>query len=206
MMTLHSNRPGGRHTVRRFAFMLVGAYLAVAAPARTTAMEESQTHAAVTVSEAGGVYSVTARFEVRQPLAVARAVLTDYERIPQFMPGVETSVVIERVDGRAVIEQEAVSRLMMFRKRVHLVLEIVERADSLQFRDRSGQSFVRYEGKWTLCHEDGGTRISYDLTAQPAFDVPEFVLKRVLKRDSGQMIEGLRREIDSRGRLDRARP
>jgi hypothetical protein len=69
----------------------------------------------------------------------------------------------------------------------------------LQFRDRSGRSFARYEGLWRLCEEDGRTEIVYELTAQPSFDVPEFLLKRLLKRDSGQMIESLRREIAARG-------
>jgi carbon monoxide dehydrogenase subunit G len=154
----------------------------------------------LTVREDHGVYSVTARFEVPQPPPAAFAVLTDYERIPRFMPGIETSVVLERGAGHAVVEQHAVSHLMLFSKRVHLVLEIVEGKDALRFRDRSGQSFARYEGQWHLCEESGGTSISYELTAQPAFNVPEFVLKRLLKRDSAQMIDSLRREIDSRAR------
>ena len=36
------------------------------------------------------------------------------------------------------------------------------------------------------------------LTAQPSFEVPQFLLKRLLKRDSGEMIDGLRREIAAR--------
>jgi carbon monoxide dehydrogenase subunit G len=167
-------------------------------PARTRAAEDLLAQPTVTVREQQNVYSVTARFLVPQPPAVVLAVLTDYERIPQFMPGVETSVVIERGQGRAVIEQEAVSRMMMFKKRVYLVLDVVEGSDTLQFRDRSGRSFARYEGTWRLCEGSGGTWISYELTAQPVFDVPEFLLRRLLKRDSIQMIDRLRREIGTR--------
>ena len=163
-----------------------------------TAADDPPSQPAVTVREARGIYSVTARFEVPQAPALALAVLTDYEQIPRFMPGVKTSLVLERSPGRAVVEQEAVSRLMLFSKRVHLVLEITESADSLIFRDRSGRSFTRYEGTWLLCEVNGQTQILYQLTAQPSFDVPEFLLKRLLRRDSGQMIEGLRREIAAR--------
>ncbi len=159
---------------------------------------EPEPQASVRVREERGVYSVTAAFQVPQRREIARAVLTDYERIPRFMPGVETSVVLERTPGRAVITQDAVSRVMMFRKRVHLLLEILEGPDTLDFRDRSGDSFARYEGSWRLCDVEAGTVITYQLTAQPAFDVPEFLLKRLLKRDSGQMIDGLRREIEAR--------
>ena len=153
----------------------------------------------LTVREQRGVYTVMARFLVDQPPSVALTVLTDYEQIPRFMPGVRTSIVRERGAGRAVVEQEAVSGMMMFSKRVHLVLEIEEQPDALTFRDRCGRSFVRYEGAWRLSHQDGRTAITYELTAEPSFDVPGFLLKRLLRRDSGQMIAHLRREIAAQG-------
>jgi carbon monoxide dehydrogenase subunit G len=160
-----------------------------------------QSAANVTVREEKGVYTVSARFEVAQPPSVALAVLTDYEQIPRFMPDVEASVVRERGAGGVVVEQEAVARLMMFSKRLHLVLEIEERPDALIFNDRCGLSFVRYEGAWRLSQHDGHTTITYELAAEPSFDVPAFVLKRLLRRDSGRMIEGLQREIAARAAL-----
>ncbi|MCU1386284.1 MAG: Polyketide cyclase / dehydrase and lipid transport [Acidobacteria bacterium] len=63
----------------------------------------------VSVSEERGVYTVLARFIVEQPPSVALAVLTDYEHISQFMPGVQSSTVLERSAGRTSVEQEAVS-------------------------------------------------------------------------------------------------
>jgi carbon monoxide dehydrogenase subunit G len=200
MMITHLKASGGRASVRRlFVFATVAVMFAGLMPVvPLTAADDPPSQPAVTVREARGIYSVTARFQVPQSPALALAVLTDYEQISRFMPGVETSLVLERSPGRAVVEQEAVSRLMLFSKRVHLVLEITESADSLIFRDRSGRSFTRYEGTWLLCEVNGETQILYELTAQPSFDVPEFLLKRLLRRDSGQMIEGLRREIAAR--------
>lgn len=162
------------------------------------AADGASTRPTVTVREEQGVYTVMARFFVPRPAPVAVAVLTDYDHISRFMPGVETSVVVERGAGRATVRQEAVSHFMMFTKRVYLTLDIIERADTVQFRDRSGRSFAVYAGAWSLCEETDGTLITYALTARPTFDVPEFVLKRLLKRDSMQMIDALRREIDAR--------
>lgn len=149
----------------------------------------------VTVREQGGVYSVSARFHVPEPPSVAHAVLTDYANIPRFLPDVTSSVVRERATGRVVVEQEATSRVMMFSKKVHLVLDITEDRDAIRFRDRCGQSFVQYEGAWVLTARDGGTDIVYELTAKPSFDVPEFILKRLLKRDSSRTIERLAKEM-----------
>lgn len=152
----------------------------------------------VNVSERDGVYSVIATFDVSQAPAIVLSVLTDYERIPHFMPGINSTIVRERTADGAVIEQEATSRFMWFSKRVHLLLDIVEGVESLRFRDRCGKSFTRYEGRWMVSSSAGRTHVAYQLTADPSFDVPEFVLKRLLKRDSNEMIEHLRREIAAR--------
>jgi carbon monoxide dehydrogenase subunit G len=154
----------------------------------------------VSVNQADGVYTVAATFTTSEPAAVTIAALTDYESIPRFMPGVLRSQVIHRHAERVVVEQEAMAQFMLFSKRVHLTLEVLESPLLLRFRDQGGRSFLRYEGSWTL--EDGAdsTRVTYALVAQPSFKVPEFVLRRLLKRDAVQMIGQLRTEIAARVR------
>jgi carbon monoxide dehydrogenase subunit G len=191
LLAFRKRLDGGRRLPAAAAVLLVS--FAVTASAQPSAQS-------VSVHEQRGTYSVVARFAVEQPPAVALAVLTDYEQIPRFMPGVRTSTVLERTTGRTVVEQEAVSSIMMFSKRVHLVLEIDEHPDAVVFRDRCGRSFARYEGAWRMVAAgDGRTIITYELTADPAFDIPGFVLKRLLRRDSAEMIERLQHEIAARG-------
>ena len=50
----------------------------------------------VDVTEADGVYTVSATFAVAESLHDVVAVLTDYDRIPKFMPDVQVSKVLER--------------------------------------------------------------------------------------------------------------
>ena len=151
--------------------------------------------AVIDVRETGGVYSVHARFSVPQPAAAVRAVLTDYEHIPRFMPDMKKSIVHERRGDSALVEQEAVSKMVVFSKKVPLLLDITEVPGQIRFRDRCGKSFEQYEGVWTFTEQNGVTGITYELTARPAFDVPEFILKRLLKRDAGVMIDRLLDEI-----------
>jgi carbon monoxide dehydrogenase subunit G len=166
-----------------------------------TAAMEAGPAPSVTVREERGVYSVSARFVVAEPPAVVLAVLTDYENIPRFLPDVTSSVVRERSGSRAVVEQEAVSRMMMFAKKVHLMLDITEEGSAIRFRDSCGRSFEKYDGAWRVAPNGGGSEITYELTAKPGFDVPEFILKRLLKRDSTRTIERLSAEIGLRGRV-----
>lgn len=190
-------KAGGRAGARRLlATAAVIVFSAVARPATAAAQNDP----AVTVSQDAGVYRVGATFTVAQAASFAIAALTDYGEISRFMPQVSLSQVLERADDRAVVEQEAIARFMMFSKRVHLVLEVQEARGAIRFRDRCGRSFDRYEGMWTIAEKDGYNHISYELSAKPSFDVPEFLLKRLLKRDAAQMIERLKAEIAARAR------
>ena len=185
---------GGRARARRLVTLTVTALVAAGLPlgaANDPAPE-------VSVAETDGLYHVAATFIVREPGAVAYAVLTDYERIPRYMPDVRTSTVLERGPGRAVIAQEAVARVLLFSRRIHLVLEVTEGDDTIAFRDRSGESFARYSGAWRISDADEGATVVYELTAKPAFSVPAFLLKRLLAKDAAKMIDRLRAEIGRR--------
>jgi carbon monoxide dehydrogenase subunit G len=190
-----TKRTSGRNASGGCRLMTAAAVCVLIQASRATAASAPDD---LTVREEKGVYTVMARFTVDQPPSVALTVLTDYEHIPRFMPEVRTSIVRERAAGWAVVEQEAVSHIMLFSRRVHLVLEIEEQGEALTFSDRCGQSFAQYEGAWRLSARDGHTMIIYELTADPLFGVPAFMLKRLLERDSGEMIERLQREIKAR--------
>jgi carbon monoxide dehydrogenase subunit G len=176
---------------------LTAAVAAVAAASAAVASASEQIPA-VEVTEAGGLYRVTATFTIDEPPRAALAALTDYPGIPRFMPEVELSTVVERRSNGALVEQAAVARFLMFSKRVHLVLDVTEQPGHVRFRDRCGRSFVHYDGSWQVQAEGNKTSVTYVLSAQPAFDVPEFLLRRLLKRDAVRMIGRLRTEIAAR--------
>ena len=179
---------------------MVAAMFAVSSgPALTQATHVEPSR--VTVSANNGVYHVTAGFQVGQQQSTVLAVLTDYEQIPRFMPEVKTSIIRERFPGGVLVEQEAVSRMMMFSKRVHLLLEVRVENDIIRFRDICEESFAQYAGTWQVSQLAGQTNIAYELFAKPSFDVPGFMVSRMLKKDAKQMIERLRGEISARGYL-----
>lgn len=187
------DRTGGRVGVRRLL-----AALAIVAAASAGVVAASDTDQRIAVQEDGGVYTVSATFAVPQSPAVVLMVLSDYERIPRFMPAVRSSIVLERGQDWALIEQEAIARFMMFSKRVHLILDVEDHPGAIRFNDRCGKSFARYSGSWTMSGHDGMTSVTYALTAKPSFDVPEVLLKHLLKRDAGEMITRLKEEIATR--------
>jgi len=170
--------------------------LIVIAAAITVAAANPQP--AIDVTEADGVYSVSAEFVVAEPASTVVTVLTDFERIPRFMPDVNLSRVVEKSGKEMVVEQEATAKFMMFSKKVHLILNVNEDNGLIRFRDTCGRSFAHYQGSWTVTDEDSRAVVVYRLEAKPNFDVPAFVLKRLLKRDAIDMIERLKAEITAR--------
>jgi len=174
-------------------------FTSVAAIAVTLAATTASAQEPVTsVHETGGEYVVSATFTVPGSPRSAREVLTDYANIPRFMPDVQSSVVVERRAGHATVEQDATPQFMWFSRKIHLVLDVEEGAEVIRFRDTSGTSFARYEGSWTIGAQNGGTQLTYALVARPAFSVPGFVLRKLLKRDAVEMIDRLQAEIRAR--------
>lgn len=198
MPVISSVHPGGPAGVRRLVVAAAVAVTGLLLPGHLAASEPADAAAQVSVREDRGTYTVAARFEIPQSVAEALAVLSDYERIPRFMPEITSSVVLARTPGRILVEQGAISRFMMFSKNVHLLLEVTQDDSSLRFVDRCGKSFTTYHGAWRATTSGARTTVAYELTAKPAFDVPQFILKRLLKRDSLQMIDRLRLEIAAR--------
>ena len=192
---LFTQLAGGRRAPRLPRVLAIAALLL--GPGLTAA-GASEGGTPVTVTRVDGAYVVQARFSVPQSTAEVIAVLTDYDGIPRFLPGIRRSVVRSRQGARTMVEQEAVSRVLLFSRRVHLLLEIDESADALVFRDTSGRSFERYEGAWRVSPAGHATLVRYELTARPAFSVPESVLIRLFRRDSRETIARLAAEIARR--------
>lgn len=184
-----AGRPRARRLFLAAALVAIAGGMTFADPVRAPKVD---------VTETNGVYNVTAAFAVSEPPHVVIAVLTDYGRIPKFMPDVQVSKVIERTPAGAIVEQEAVSRFMMFSKRVHLILDVREDTGLIRFRDRCGKSFTTYEGAWIISQHDSLTVVDYQLAAKPLFEVPGFLLKRLLKRDAAQLIDRITAEIADR--------
>ena len=81
---------------------------------------------------------------------------------------------------------------------VRLVLEVQEAPASIRYRDPQRPELHPLRGQWTLREQDGHALIGYELLAEPGFDVPAFILTRLLARDARRMIERLQAEIAAR--------
>jgi ribosome-associated toxin RatA of RatAB toxin-antitoxin module len=134
------------------------------------------------------------------------AVLTDYERIADFVPGVQSSRVKDRSDDHLILEQELKAGFLLFTKRSRLKLRIEEDAlRSIEFKDTSHKDFKFYAGSWAIEPLESGTQVVYRLDAKPDFSVPGPVVRVVLERKANELLAGIKGEIIHRAsaiRLD----
>ncbi len=90
----------------------------------------------------GELIEVRARATVQAPLAVVWSTLTDYEHLPEFIPGLKKSRVISRVGATTIVEQSGEARFLFMSIPVEITLESTERPPNIDVRRIAGT--VRY--------------------------------------------------------------
>lgn len=145
-------------------------------------------------------YTVRGAFVVAAPPALAWQVLTDYDGLARFVEDLRASRVRERSADGLFLEQEAVGKFLLFRRRARVLLRVRETAGArIEFEDVLGVDFERYRGAWTLSPEPSGTQVRYELEARPRKAAPGPVARRALRGGARDLLDQVRREILRRG-------
>jgi ribosome-associated toxin RatA of RatAB toxin-antitoxin module len=160
----------------------------------------------VEASRKGAFVEVKARATIDAPLSVIWTTLTDYERLPEFVPGLRKSRVTSRSGSTVVVEQSGEARFLMFSFPIDVVLESVEKPPfSIRVRALSG----------TLRYLDGGYEVEPDQdsgkfvlrwtgTIAPDMSLPPLFGEVVMRMSIEDQFTGMVREIDRREALRRA--
>ena len=180
--------------MRRLALALL---LAVSAPAPARAfvaadlpaMKRGETVVKdVDVAEGG---ALEAAFFVAAPPAVARAVLWDHEKFPQFMPNARTAKVLERRGATHVVEQTGGQGPIT----VTLVSERTLHADRVTWRSVRGD-VRRNDGEWRIEAAGGGAVLTYRVHVVPHQPVPAAVTRFLQKRALPDMVAAVRKRVE----------
>ena len=119
----------------------------LAAPAGAASAAEEL---AVSVERKGAWFAVRAHAMVAAPVALVWQVLTDYENIPQFIPGIARSVLLMRAQDRVLLEQQGEARFFLFSFPIVVRYEVQEAAPHwLASRAVSG-NLRRMSGRYDL--------------------------------------------------------
>ncbi len=125
------------------------------------------------------------------------SVLTDYDHLREFIPGLLESRLLEDHGAVKLIEQVGQGSWLFVGKKARVVLEVEERRNQeLDFHVVDGD-FNVFDGAWVLYPRQAGhaTLLTYRLTARPKFFAPGFVIRHVLRRDVPQRLAAVRDRV-----------
>jgi len=131
-------------------------------------------------------------------------VLTDYDHIPQFVPSMRQSKVVEHRPHGALVQQEALARLWIFYRTVDISLEVIEQPMSrISFEDIWHRDFYLYKGDWEIRGSGQDLEVVYRLELKRRFAAPNFIVRRALEKNSTALLTEVRAEILRRANAPR---
>jgi ribosome-associated toxin RatA of RatAB toxin-antitoxin module len=108
-------------------------------------------------------------------------ILTDYDRLADFIPNLAKSRQISHPQNGIRIEQVGTQSLLKIKFCARVVLDMVERfPHQLDFEMVEGD-FKKFSGSWLLQPAAGGTELCYSLSVLPPLTMPVGMIERRLK-------------------------
>jgi ribosome-associated toxin RatA of RatAB toxin-antitoxin module len=154
----------------------------------------------VRTSRQGDVIEVHAKATIKAHMEVVWATLTDYERLPEFIPGLKKSRVIARKGSTATIEQSGVAQFLFITVPIEVTLESTERAPhSIEVRRVAGtvrQLQGRYETEAMPDHHH--VQLRWTGSIEPENRLPPLVGESIMRQSILSQFTGMVREIERR--------
>lgn len=147
-------------------------------------------------------FEVTATGFVRATPQQVWHVLTDYERLPDFVPDLVSSKVVSRTPHEILLEQHSKARFLFVSYSIRMLVRIEEQPFSTVDVTLVSGDLRRYTGHWEMqAHTRNGadgTRISFRGTMEPDFFVPPLISKPIVLANVRKMVEAVVAEIEKR--------
>ncbi|MUG99002.1 cyclase [Scytonema sp. UIC 10036] len=130
---------------------------------------------------------ITAQLQIPHPVEKVWKVLTDYEALPDFVPNLTKSRLLEHPKGGIRLEQVGAQRFLNINFCARVVLDLEEYfPKEINFRMVEGD-FRDFSGSWQLepCFrgESSGTRLCYTVRVWPKLTMPISLIERRLSND-----------------------
>jgi ribosome-associated toxin RatA of RatAB toxin-antitoxin module len=141
---------------------------------------------------------VRARAFIAAPARVVWQVITGYERLPAFVPGIARSRVRERNGNRVRLEQSGEARFLVFSFPIDVQLEVVEAPPHWVVSHAVGGNLRRMIGRYDVMADDArpGVTLVYVGVIEPDFDLPPLVGAAALRQMAEQQFRAMVGEIE----------
>jgi ribosome-associated toxin RatA of RatAB toxin-antitoxin module len=143
---------------------------------------------------------VRARAFIAAPVDLVWRVLTDYERLPAFVPGISRSVVLARQGSSLRLEQSGEARFLVFSFPMQVELDVLESPPHWVVSRAVGGNVRQMSGRYDLKADPGrgGVMLIYTGLIEPDFDLPPLVGTAALRHMAEEQFRAMVAEIERR--------
>ena len=143
---------------------------------------------------------ISAKIQIPHPVELVWQVLTDYERLADFIPNLAFSRRLEHPTGGIRLEQVGTQRLLRFNFSARVVLDLQEKfPHEINFNMVEGD-FKGYSGCWRLepysLSDQGLTTLCYAVRIWPKLTMPIAIIERRLSSDLRFNLLAIRRRVE----------
>ena len=126
---------------------------------------------------------------------VAWQVLTDYDKLASFVPGMRSSRIVSAPGEPLLLEQKGESGFLLLK----VPIEVVSRVDeapltTIRFRSVGG-NLTSQTGEWALERHDHATWVRYSANIAPGFPLPPIIGPAIVGREVRIMVESVASEM-----------
>lgn len=159
----------------------------------------------VLASRHGDVVEVRARADIQAPLDVVWGTLTDYERLPEFIPGLKTSRIVARDGPRTTVAQTGEARFLFFSTPVDIVVESTEAPPHIEVRLVSG-TLRTLQGRYetALLTDPPGIELRWNGSVGADIQMPDWIGQALVRHLIEKQFAGMVKEIERREAARRA--
>lgn len=154
----------------------------------------------VQTSRQGDLVQVHASAIIKAPMELVWATLTDYERLPEFIPGLKKSRIIARTGASTTIEQSGVAQFLFLSVPIEVTVESTERAPHYIEVRRIAGTLRQLQGRYETeaMSEPGYVRLRWTGSIEPENSLPPLVGESIMRRSIRSQFTGMVREIERR--------
>lgn len=158
---------------------------------------------AVDVERNGRSFAIRAAATLAAPVSLVWEVLTDYDNLSRFIPGMSQSTVQLRVANRVVVEQKGEARFLVFSYPIEVRLEVQEAPRDWIASRAVGGNLKRMNGRYDLLLQGANLRLSYSGVMEPDFELPPVIGTLAVRGMAEQQFAAMVAEIERRAALPR---
>jgi ribosome-associated toxin RatA of RatAB toxin-antitoxin module len=174
-------------------------YLLFFLPVSALATDAAQIQ--IATSHKADVVDVKVQAVVAASPQIIWATLTDYERLPEFVPGLKVSKIIERNGPVTTVKQSGVAQFLFFKIPIEVTVESKEVWPILEVKRVSG-SVKQLQGRYEMiiAPDSPAVRLIWTGVIEPENSLPPLIGESLMRHSIRDQFTGMVREIERRAR------